>query len=208
MSISVFASCTLQIRMALSVLGGRWQKFPLLLKTEWAPHDGFMQEEPGDAWPSWRVTKMLWLCRGHFCWLVCALSPPQIRIGSNSLVRQSRCRLPEVQEGAGTCQYISTAAKNSGSSGRNSKEFCWWLQRSLQSMLFRQPRTRARQLKTLSASGYVPILALPSCPDNHHSSRSEGGKILPLKPKADKLGFPAHTPLTSFYRLLFSRMQK
>lgn len=141
-------------------------------------------------------------------WFV--LFPPQIWIGSNSLVWKSRCRLPKVQEGAGTCQYILTAARNSGGSGRDSKGILLVTssEPAFQSMLFRQPRTRARQLKTLSATGYVPILALPSCPNNHHSSRSEGGKILPPKPKADKFGFPAHTPLTSFYRLLFSRMQK
>lgn len=147
---------------------------------------------------------------GMFLLLVCAFPPPQIRIGSNSLVRKSRCRLPEVQEGAGACQYISTAARNSGSSGRDSKGLLLVTSAEppFQSMLFRQPRTRVRQLKTLSATSYVPILALPSCPNNHHSSRSEGGKILPPKPKADKLGFPAHAPLASFYRPLFSRMQK
>lgn len=130
-------------------------------------------------------------------WFVPFPSPSQIQRKSNSPVRKSRCSLPEVQEGAGTCQDILIAARNSGSSGRDSKGILLVTsaEPAFQSTLFRQPRIRARQLKTLSATGYVPILALSSCPNNHHSSRREGGKILSPKPKADKLGFPAHTPL-------------
>lgn len=45
----------------------------------------------------------------------------QLLIRSNSPVQKRCCRLSEVQEGAGTCQYILTAARNSGSSGRDSE---------------------------------------------------------------------------------------
>lgn len=53
-------------------------KISTVAKTNWALRDGFSLEEPGDARPSWGVTKMLWLL-GGCCWSVSLPSPDRNR---------------------------------------------------------------------------------------------------------------------------------
>lgn len=130
------------------------------------------------------------VCLGWF-----VLFSPQIGLGSHSVVQKNRCRLPRVQEGAWTSQYTSTAASDGGSSGRERKRILLVtsVESAFQSTLFRQPKTTARQVNTLSDTGDVPILALLSCHVKHHSSRSERKNLAPQTQSSQTWFSSAHT---------------
>lgn len=132
------------------------------------------------------------------------LSSPQIRTGSNSPAGKSCRRVPEVywpvplescQEGR---QQREGQRRNAAG---DLSRAC--LSRCLDSHGAEPYNYNHRQLSATCLYPHSPAVPITTA-----AAEVRGEKILPLKPKADKLGVPAHTPLTSFYRLLFSQMQK